>query len=150
MTVATDLRRISQGLRPPGLDELGLAAAIGRIGRQLGDRMTAKVTFASPAEFPRLDPSIELGVFRIAQEALHNIEKHAAARNVSMSLSIDRRKLELAVADDGIGFDLNNREPGRLGLLGMRERAELIGGTLTLLSRIGQGTKVRLVVPLGS
>jgi signal transduction histidine kinase len=146
--IAADLREISQGLRPPALDDLGLGPALRRLAGQLEEHTGAQVS-VRVAGTQRLAPELELGVFRIAQEALHNVERHAAARAVSVRLSLEPPEVSLEVRDDGGGFDpALPRRRQTLGLVGMRERADLLGGELDVRSRPGAGTRVRLAVPL--
>ena len=97
-----------------------------------------------------LPPAIEAGVYRIAQQALANAVRHARARRVVLRLSRTRGALELGVRDDGAGFDLAAVPPGRFGLVGMSERARLLGGTLAVESAPGAGTHVHARVPLGA
>jgi signal transduction histidine kinase len=105
-----------------------------------------------PGPEGRLPSDVEIALFRIAQEALMNAGKYAEAQTVTVSPSFTEETVELVVQDDGVGFDRDGRRSpsrrGGLGLYGMRERAELLGGTLTIDSAPGQGTQVALVAPL--
>lgn len=147
-----DLRTLVVGLRPSMLDDLGLVPAIRWYARtQLGP---AGVTLdlALPEAGPRLDSEVETALFRIAQEAIHNILRHASARAVRIALLEEPSRLCLHVEDDGRGF-----EPGqtpaqapatpRLGLLGIQERAELVGGSVHVESAPGRGTRLHVCVP---
>jgi signal transduction histidine kinase len=100
-----------------------------------------------PTAIPRLDEEIELAVYRIAQEALANAARHAAARTIVLTLAVDARRLRLVVRDDGRGFDLAAPSDA-LGLVSMRERALALGGRLEVTSAPGEGTVVRLECPL--
>jgi signal transduction histidine kinase len=143
---------MSLNLRPPVLDDLGLAAAL----RWHVDRFTRHRGMAihlALGAVPKLPPEIEITCFRVAQEALTNVLRHANAANVWVELAmIDGLRLRLTVRDDGTGFDVLAAR-GRaargmsLGLLGMEERAELIEGHLSITSSPGHGTEVRLEVP---
>jgi signal transduction histidine kinase len=93
---------------------------------------------------------IEAELFRISQEALTNVRKHAHAREVEIGLRRRGSSLSLSIRDDGRGFLNRARHPDRHGLVGMRERARLLGGRLTVTSRPGQGTRIVAAVPLGS
>jgi signal transduction histidine kinase len=137
------LRDMARGLRPPSLDDLGLAATLRRLGVEFAERTSVEAEVEVAGDGVRLDPDVELGVFRIAQEALRNIEHHAGAHKVSMRLVLDPG-LRLTVTDDGRGFDPGERREGALGLLGMQERAQLLGGRLEVRHRKGGGTVVDL------
>jgi signal transduction histidine kinase len=147
------IRDLSLDLRPPLLDDLGLVPALrwylDRQGRRAGfatEFAAANVDDAVPAE-------IATACFRIAQEALTNVARHAAATSVTMALSQNGTALELVVRDSGRGFDPEAATAlaatGRsLGLLNMGERAALVGGKLSIDSAVGRGTEVRVHLPL--
>jgi signal transduction histidine kinase len=149
-TVA-ELRSIARGLRPSVLDDLGLVASINQV---LGDaikRQGFDGTFEVVGTDRRLSPTVELAVFRVAQEAVTNVERHAGASRVALALWFGTTWLRLRVEDDGIGFDAAGTQQQRggqaLGLPGMGERARLIGGRLKVRSQVGKGTVVELWVP---
>lgn len=148
-SVAVTLRGISQSLRPPILDDLGLRAGIRRLVEDFGRRSGIQATFDSEGAERRLDPNVELNLYRIAQEALNNVEKHAAARIVRVRLEFGRERVRLSVSDDGIGFEPAppGALEGHLGLLGMEERAALLGGSLSVRSSEGRGTTITAQVP---
>lgn len=148
--VAATLRDTSQRLRPPSLDDLGLVPALRQLCTQVEERTGITIGIRTSGESLRLDPDVELGVFRIGQEALHNVERHAAARSASMFLRMQPDELVLQIADDGVGFDTAADGGGTLGIPGMQERAELLDGCFSLSSRPGKGTTVRLELPLGT
>ena len=147
------VRTMSLNLRPPALDELGLAAALQwALDRQEGVSAW-KIEFAADPLPQRLAQETETACFRVAQEALTNAARHARARKVAVRLRIVGGNLELAVEDDGCGFDqeaVRHRPANRssLGLISMKERAALAGGRLEIESVHGRGTKVRAVFPL--
>lgn len=151
--VTEELRAIVDGLRPPALAGDGLDVAL-RKQSDLFDRVhDSRVTF-SGGPVPRLTAQREQAVFRIAQEALHNALRHAAAGRVDVNLSRGDGAVVLEVSDDGHGFDLpatgeSAHSARRLGLASMRERARAMGASITVTSRRGSGTTVRLVVPTG-
>ena len=136
------------GLRPSVLDDLGLGPGLESLARTLSD---VQVELDITAE--RLPPHVEVALYRIAQEALQNVAKHAEATRVRLSLSTSPQGVRLVVDDDGRGFDGDGlAEPEdrhSYGMVGMRERAELIGATLTIASWPGRGTTVEVVVPDG-
>ena len=146
------LRRLTRALRPPVLDDLGLVASIRQIVDDVRDRTGLDAHFQVTGEPQRLPPEVELSLFRVAQEALHNAEQHARATRVSVRLRIAADGVTLAVADDGVGMDDPRgrmRPTGdHLGLVGMRERAQLIGGQLRVRSAPGRGVQIRLHVPI--
>ena len=147
----TNLRDIARGLRPPALDDLGLVPALRRLTKEFGERNALDVSFEVIGKVRRLDPSVEPGAYRIAQQALHNVERHAAARAVKVVVHFGDRSLQIEILDDGIGFDLyqTQADSTSLGLLGMRERAQLLNGLLAIDSKPDFGTSVRAVLPAG-
>ena len=144
-----ELERLVLDLRPAQLDRLGLVATlrwyVGRFHPQTGVLAHLDVR----GEARRLDPAVETALFRIAQEALTNVARHAAAGHVKVSLTFAPNLVTLRVEDDGAGFDAETQglSPASVGLLGMREHAELVGGTLVIDSRTGEGTRVAAKVP---
>jgi two-component system, NarL family, sensor histidine kinase UhpB len=141
-----ELLSLARQLRPTALDDLGLAAAVAGQVEQVG-RGALDAAFEAEGDFSDLGGDAQLVVYRVAQEALSNAARHSGASAVQVTLR--RREdggVDLAVADDGRGFAFEESERG-LGIGGMRERALLIGGELTIESRPGAGTTVRLTVP---
>jgi signal transduction histidine kinase len=150
--VIESLRRTARGLRPPALDDLGLEACVRRLVSDLQERSGIAADLRLPAHMNRMTPEIELAIFRIVQEALSNVERHASAHTVSVSIDVDRGEIALAVDDDGVGFAqqplLNDPADARLGVVGMTERAQLLGGQLEIISVLNQGTHLRAMVPM--
>jgi two-component system, NarL family, sensor histidine kinase UhpB len=140
-----ELLSLARQLRPTALDDLGLAAAIAGQVEQLR-RSGLEAELATGGDFSDLDDDVQLVVYRVAQEALTNAARHSEAGRISVSLRRAGSGVELEVADDGRGFAFAQSERG-LGIGGMRERALLIGAELTIESRPGHGTTVRLTVP---
>ncbi|WP_275558882.1 GAF domain-containing protein [Streptomyces sp. 5-6(2022)] len=133
-------------LRPESLEAEGLVAAL----TQHVEALRARYGIATEAELdaePETTPEAKHALYRIAQESLHNVAKHARARNVRLHLLNEPGAVTLTVADDGVGFDCKGSFPGHLGLLSMRERAREVGGTLNVDSRPGQGSRIRARVP---
>jgi signal transduction histidine kinase len=152
--VLNDVRDLSLDLRPSMLDDMGLAAAIEWYTKQQARRvqMRAVVNTESVAE-TQLDPALETVCFRLAQEAVTNIVRHARATEINLELRLEDDRLHLLVRDDGMGFDVAaTRRSGSasLGLLGMEERAALVGGQIEFRSAPGQGAEIRASFPVTS
>jgi two-component system NarL family sensor kinase len=148
-----EVARISGDLRPNLLDELGLVAAIQSSSANFADRTGVEIRLAGMQLPAPLAADIELALYRIMQEALKNVEKHADARHVTIRLNQSNGSVLLTVRDDGAGFDIRHHEASRnrkfvLGMLGMRERATAVGGTLTVKSTPRAGTEVIARVPV--
>ncbi|HUR17844.1 MAG TPA: PAS domain S-box protein [Acidimicrobiales bacterium] len=145
-----EMRALIFELRPDALAEEGLVAALGKHLTALEAKEGLTVTLLAPDEEFAVDPSVEENLYRLAQEALSNIVKHARATSVQVRLAWHGGELpglELEVSDDGIGFDTSLRHPGHLGLRTMSERAEALGGFLEVTSVPGRGTTVRASLP---
>lgn len=145
----TELRRIIFDLRPMALDDLGLVPALRRYLEDLRDRLGLPVELVILGEEVRLDLNQEVTLFRLAQEAVNNARKHAQAKEIRVRLEFAPLAATLVVEDDGRGFIPS--ETGSLagfGLLGMRERAELVDGDFEVTSALGEGTRIRVRVPL--
>lgn len=140
-----DVRRIVDGLTPPSLDQLGLAGAVAELAHRFGQDLPDGVAVEAPPTLPPLSAAAEVAVYRVAQEALTNVARHASASRCRIALAHDGSSLLLEVADDGCGAVAHR--PGGAGLPGMRERAEELGGELTVVGRPGCGTTVRLRLP---
>lgn len=146
LDIAGRLRAVVAGLRPPALEQLGLTVALRGFLADVGEASAVHTDLQVTGEENRLPPEVELGAFRIAQEAVSNVIRHAGARKLVLTLAFEAPGLRLRVADDGCGFDpgtVNRPSPSRgLGMLSMRERAEIAGGRLTIRSAPGEGTVV--------
>lgn len=140
------IRGVMADLRPPVLDDYGLVAALRWYGTRFASRVGVSVTVQGDEHAPRLTAPVENALFRIAQEALTNVAKHAQATQATVAVDIDEEAVRLVVADDGVGFDpAQVGGPGGRrgwGLLGMAERAEAVGGHCRVESRPQQGTRV--------
>ena len=137
------VRDVMVDLRPSALDDLGLVAALNEHAREVASRAGIPVTVIGAEVAPRLPPATEITLFRIAQEALVNVIKHARATEATVTLEADADAAVLTVADNGRGFDTTLAEPARsLGMVSMRERAESIGARLSVESAPDQGTRV--------
>lgn len=147
------VHRFSQDLRPSVLDDLGLLPALEWLTADLTEHLGIAVEMKVLGSVRRFSPEIELVLFRVAQEALRNVWKHSGTSRAWVTLEFGDDKTVLTVKDDGKGFELPQRMEdltvaGRLGLAGMQERAQLIGGRLKLESKPGKGTTVTLEVPV--
>ena len=143
-----DVRRLAVELRPKALDDFGLVAALERLTETFREQTGVALAFQSMLPAERLSPEIETTLYRIVQESLTNIVKHARAGTVSITLGRKRDAVTVVVEDDGVGFDpARTREEG-LGLIGMRERVALVGGRLIIESRPGAGTTFVVEVPV--
>jgi two-component system, NarL family, sensor histidine kinase DegS len=147
--ILSGVRRFSRDLRPPMLDDLGLAPALDWLASDLTSRVGVPVKTAFKGQQRRLPPDSELALFRIAQEALRNVEKHAEASEVALAVTFEPSRVYLKVSDNGRGFVLPRvaqdlAAEGKLGLAGIQERAQLLGGVVRLSSNPGQGTTVEV------
>jgi two-component system sensor histidine kinase UhpB len=143
-TTLEDIRRIARELRPEALDDLGLGPALIALTKGFSDRTGVRVDRRLASELPPLTPEAELVIFRVAQESLTNIARHAESANATVQLSATEGVVRLCVRDDGRGLD--GARPGS-GIRGMRERALLVGGQVTVRSPRNGGTEVVLDVP---
>jgi signal transduction histidine kinase len=151
--LATDrVKNLSRGLRPASLDGLGLAASLRQLFISLQAQTGVEVHFHDEVGDRRFAEELETHCYRIVQEALTNCLKHAEAGNVWVSLVSGDEEIGLEIQDDGNGFDVDStlrelQTRGSLGLLGMRERAEMLGGELRVVSTAGEGTMIRCRIP---
>ncbi len=152
-SIVDALRRFARGLRPTILDDLGLGPALDRLATEVMSHCSMQGKLLIQGRVQRLPPDTELALFRIGQEALHNVERHSNARKFRVTLSYRPEQTKLVIQDDGNGF----RPPpaldafanqNKLGLLGMQERARIVGGRLRILSAPGSGAKVIAEVPV--
>jgi len=143
----------SLNLRPSMLDDLGLVPALRWYVQRQAKHLGLAIELQLPSSARRLPPEIETACFRIVQEALTNAARHAQATQVDVVLTINEQDAELAVRDNGIGFDVTAAHQraiagGGFGLLGMQERAQLVGGELRVTSAPQQGTIIKAQFPL--
>jgi signal transduction histidine kinase len=148
----SELQRLMTDLRPSHLDDLGLSAALRWYASNIQEHSSLNIRVDIHGEECDLDDAMKITVFRIIQESLNNIIKHARASHVNIHLHFEEKKVRINVFDNGIGFDrdqvrqIRNNRPC-LGLAGMEERAALLGGTVTVQSRPGYGTEVEALIP---
>ena len=143
-----DVRQLAVELRPKALDDFGLVAALERLTESFVEQTGIAVEFQTALPEGRLQAEAETALYRIVQESLTNIVKHARASRVSVVLTRKDDSVSVIVEDDGVGFEPGRAREGGLGLVGMRERVGLLGGRLTVESRPGAGTTFVAEVPL--
>ena len=142
-----EVRRIARELRPEALDDLGIVNALIALCSRLDAQAGPRVRRDLQGGLPPLPADVELVIYRVAQESLTNALRHADADTATVSLTANGERISLSVADDGVGMPADlSRDTA--GIAGMRERALLVGGRLSIESRPGRGTEVRLIVPL--
>lgn len=148
-----DVRKIIYNLRPMSLDDLGLVPTLQRYIMTFQEDTGIVVSFNTKGAYDNIKPVISLTVFRIVQEAISNINKHANARNAAINLEFRDEELTLHIYDDGKGFsvekltDKSGNINSGFGLLSMRERIELLNGELKINSEMGKGTRINIVIP---
>lgn len=149
-----DVRKIIYDLRPMALDDLGLIPALKRYVEEFIESFSINVDFLPSQTNARLPNTLEVAIFRIIQEALQNVHKHAEAELVTINLEITETEVSLNIRDDGKGFfaaeALVDKEQDGYGLLGMRERAELLNGHFSIQSELGHGTDIKIGIPIQS
>ncbi|MBI5310413.1 MAG: sensor histidine kinase [Actinobacteria bacterium] len=145
---ARELRSLLMELRPQVLDDNGLAAALKELGRNVQD-VEVEVSSSVPDD---LGNEYSITIFRIVQEALTNIHKHAQAHHARVDVHLDEGAIQITITDDGVGYEAAvtgpSAEGSHLGLLGMRERADMLGGTFSIEGRSGSGTRIVAVLPI--
>jgi two-component system sensor histidine kinase UhpB len=145
-TSLDDVRRLAQELRPEALDHLGLTSALDSLASTFQQRTELRVQRTFERELPPLDPTVELVIYRVAQESLTNVARHAQATEVSLSLERGNDSVVLRVVDDGRGFAPDHIDGG--GLRSIRERALIVGGAAAIKPGPRSGVEVRLQVPV--
>ena len=149
------VRTLSLDLRPPLLDELGLVPALRGYLEAQARRTRIDIDLDAPHDAAGIDAAVEITAFRVVQEAVTNVIRHARASHVHVQLTRNNGSLEVSVKDDGEGFDVNELQEHHpdgehLGLLGIRERVESIGGQVVISSSPDRGTEIKARVPLAA
>jgi signal transduction histidine kinase len=142
-----DVRRLSVELRPKALDDFGLGPALERLGQSVRETSGVDVQVGAHLSGTRLPPDVETAVYRIAQEALANVLRHAAAAHASIVVTRREGSASIVIEDDGRGFDVSAPVEG-MGLAAMRERVRLLDGTMAVESRRGRGTTILVELPI--
>jgi len=150
--MSAGIYQLVRDLRPAQLDDLGLVPALQYQCDEVFNRAGLRVHLEVSGERRRFDKLVETVIYRVAQEALTNIARHAGVQEAEMQLQFEQDHISLSVIDQGKGFHVEDHsaERGRWGLEGMRERAESVSGTLLLHSTPGSGTEVEIIVPVNS
>lgn len=146
--MSADVRQISHQLHPSILEDLGLAAALREVCEEFSAREGIECTLEQETMPETLPMEVKSCLYWIAQQALHNISKHAHASHVRLSLVGNPQGVQMSIHDDGAGFDLHVGRGHGLGIISMKERARMVGGELSIDSQPGRGTDVRVFVPL--
>jgi two-component system sensor histidine kinase DegS len=143
-----EVRRIIYDLRPMALDDLGLIPTLRKYLQTIEEYHRTKITFKNIGECQRLPNRLEVAIFRLVQEAVQNALKHAEATEIQVKIEVNRQNLLVVVKDNGKGFDPNEKKEKAFGLIGMKERIDLLEGQMTIYSRKGIGTIVSMQIPL--
>ncbi|WP_182199672.1 sensor histidine kinase [Paraliobacillus salinarum] len=143
-----EVRRIIYDLRPMALDDLGLIPTIRKYVDNMADYNRMSIDFTCKGRTDRLPSKYEVALFRLVQEAVQNAVKHAAAQNIEVKLKIHTTNVIAVIQDDGKGFDINEKKQNSFGLVGMKERVEMLDGELSIHSKEGEGTKILVQIPL--
>ena len=143
-----EARRLIAGVRPPILDESGVVEAISHLVHEEGRDKSPKIEYRSRVDFDRLDPTLENGIYRIAQEALANACQYSKSEKVQVSLVQHGDQVRIEVRDWGIGFDPKAVPKNHFGLEGIRQRARLLGGKCSIRSGLGKGTRITVELPV--
>ncbi|MBI4760220.1 MAG: ATP-binding protein [Chloroflexota bacterium] len=146
-----NLRRMTRALRPIYLEDFGLVTALEMLSRETSQNSGIRIEFRKDGEEQRLAREVELTLYRIAQEALNNVVRHSQAKHAAVRIAFGKKSIELEVSDNGIGFSIPKTPTdfapnGHFGLLGIRERADLIGARLEVESAPGKGTRLKVRV----
>lgn len=143
-----EVRRIIYDLRPMALDDLGLLPTIKKYLANIEEFNNIHIDFTALKAEKRLDPKYEVALFRLTQEAVQNAVKHAEPSTIKVRLEVMRDLVVISIIDDGKGFDVAVKKENSFGIIGMRERVEMLDGSITFHSEIGKGTRVLIKVPL--
>jgi len=147
-----DIRKIIYNLRPMSLDDIGFVPTIQRFVESFQDETRVKVDFTILSQVNLEDPIKNLTIFRIIQESLNNVRKYAKAENVKIILEISKKNITLSIVDDGVGFNTEEigyqlREDGGFGLLNIKERVDLLKGSVQIKSEVDKGTQIYVTIP---
>jgi two-component system sensor histidine kinase UhpB len=149
--ITQSVKHISTGLRPEALEDLGIVEAINFQVLEFGRRNNIECKLYLPSSSPELDSTLSITLFRIVQEALTNIMRHAKARSVRVQLDVNENTVELDIMDDGIGISIDDIGSSKsLGLIGLRERVRALKGKFSISGSPSEGTAINVVLPIGN
>jgi two-component system sensor histidine kinase DegS len=143
-----EVRRIIYDLRPMALDDLGLIPTLAKYLKNFQEHSGMVISFRNLGKVERLPSALEIAIFRLVQEAVQNAYKHAKPKEVQVKIEIKATKVTVIIKDDGVGFDQNEKKEGTFGLLGMKERVNMLKGGLMINSKINEGTLIMLIIPI--
>lgn len=144
----SEVRRIIYDLRPMALDDLGLIPTLSKYLKNFQEHTGMAISFRNLGKEERLPSALEVAIFRFVQEAVQNAYKHAKPRLVQVKMEIKPTKVIVIIKDDGVGFDQSEKKEGAFGLLGMKERVNMLKGEMSIESKINKGTLIILGVPI--
>ncbi|QOY37090.1 sensor histidine kinase [Anaerobacillus isosaccharinicus] len=144
----SEVRRIIYDLRPMALDDLGVIPTLAKYLKNFQEHTGITVSFRNLGKEERLPAILEIAIFRFVQEAVQNAYKHAKPKEVQVKMEIKATKVVVVIKDDGAGFDQSEKKEGAFGLLGMKERVNMLKGELTIDSKVNKGTLIMLVIPI--
>lgn len=148
-TALYEVRRIIYDLRPMALDDLGLIPTLKKYLATVEEYHNGtQIKFIYLGQDIRLPPKYEVALFRLIQESVHNALKHARAETIQVKVELQNDQVFVIVKDDGIGFDINEKKSGSFGMIGMKERVDILDGTLSIHSKQGAGTIISMKIPL--
>jgi two-component system sensor histidine kinase DegS len=150
-----EVRKIIFNLRPMALDDLGIVPTLRKFVQDFEDKTKIHTKFTLLGRENRFPSGLEIAIFRLVQEAFSNVVKHSSASFVSLELTLENEFVKIYIVDNGIGFDVEMTEQiitkgNNFGLLGMRERVELLEGTMEIVSQKDSGARITMVIPIGS
>lgn len=150
-----EVRKIIFNLRPMALDDLGLIPAVRKFVNDFEDKTKIRTQFEMAGKETRLPSAMEAAIFRLVQESCFNVQKHAKASFLSVMMTFQQKVVEIVIKDNGVGFNVKVLEQKvgmgtHFGIIGMRERVELLEGNFDILSDIGTGTKITMIIPINS
>ena len=147
-TSLEEVRRIIYNLRPMPLDDLGLVPTIRKYLVNVEEYNNMTISLSEQGGLDRLASKYEVALFRLIQESIQNVIKHASAESIQVNIRIEKNQVSVSIRDDGIGFDIEKKKENSFGLIGMRERVEMLDGEITINSKFGNGTTVYVNIPL--
>jgi two-component system sensor histidine kinase DegS len=150
-----EVRKIIFNLRPMALDDLGLTPTLRKYIQDVEDKTKMHTKFEVVGRDMRLPSGMEVAIFRLVQECVTNALKHAKATSVNLEITFQKQMVKITIQDNGVGFNVELTEArasagSHFGLMGMRERVELLEGRLDIESAIGEGTRISMLIPISS